>query len=213
MANALAWVSQSAGPSYLFQQDFESAGVPSGWTDGGGCTFHNTSSPLEGTGDLDVLAGATNMATATLSPSIAECYVVALLKLIALPSSGTSFWFAINNLGTPMCEFRIISDATVRCVNGSALGVNMSGPGSAGTLYYAKMYYKVGTGSNSLSTWELSTTGSWIGSGSLFQSVTTGPANSNVNRLQCRYSVSGNARFDHIRISATDLGSSFSNWP
>lgn len=214
MANALAWVSQSAAPSYIIQQDFESAGVPSGWTNFGGCTFHNTSSPLEGTGDLKIVGGAFSAGTCTLSPTVSEYWMVALIKCVALPSSGADKWFGTDTSGFANCSTTFISSAgVVQCWNGSGSLGAMASSVVGGTLYYLKHHYKVGTGANSISSFELSTTGTWINSGSFYVSTTTGISTSNAGLIALRYPTDGECRLDHVRMSATDLGNSFSNWP
>lgn len=211
MANALAWV--TSGIKYIVAQDFENAGIPSGWSDLGGCTFHNTVSPLEGTGDLKVTGAGTNKGAYALSPLVSELWMVGLLKFTILPSAASA-WFGVRSSSfANVCFLRVSSTGTVSCFNdsGAAFGT-MASTIVAGTLYYCKIHYKTGTGANSISSAELSTSGTWINSGSFYVSTTTGVSTTDAGQLTCECN-DGENRYDHIRMSATDLGNSFSNWP
>lgn len=217
MANALAWVSSPVSVNYILQQDFEGAGTPPGWNSTGAVTFHNTASPLEGTGDLKLLGQSSPLTQAFVntSASASEVWMVALVKLVALPSAGGSQWMAMYSAGfaTSCADIRVSSAGVVTCTNKGVSVGNMASSVVAGTLYYLKIHYKKGSGADSQSSYELSTTGNWIGSGGFFVSTTTGTCMVDVAALNCWYNVDGESRYDHIRISTTDGGNSFSNWP
>ena len=209
MANALAWVSQSA---YILNQDFESAGIPPGWSSSGGSTFHNTTSPLEGTGDLKCVAPATPEWNSGLS--ISELWMVLLLKLVSLPSSGTSGCITLYNSSFLVCcAMQVLSTGVIRLINGGSPPVDMVTAATAGTLYYVKAHYKQGSGANSQTSFELSTTGSFVNSGNSYVSTATGNSTRLVTYFDFVYNVDGECRFDHLRASFSDLGNSFSNWP
>lgn len=211
MANALAWVTSGVG--YIMQQDFESAGVPSGWASGGTVTFHNTTSPLEGTGDLKEVGSVTTQAHYTFSSDLTELWQVCILKFVSLPSSGFSnviqFYDASFNNAMLM---EVFNTGKVRGVNGVGFVGDTVDPVVAGTLYYVKIHYKQGSGADSLTSIELSTSGTFINSGNLYISTTTGSSVRDVKYDYFMYTVDGEVRYDHIRVSATDLGNSFSNW-
>lgn len=211
MANALAWVGQSA-ISYIVQQDFESVGTPSGWSSSGTVTFHNTTTPLEGTGDLKIVASG--HADYTFSPAITEAWMVFLLKFINLPSSSsTAFAIFYNPAFLVSSQMTVSSAGVINCFYDSGLAGTMAGTVSAGTLYYCKLHYKEGTGADGIASYELSTSGTFINSGSLFVSTTTGSLVRTINFLEFNYDVDGEYRVDHVRVAATDLGNNFSNWP
>lgn len=218
MANALAWVNAGSGPSYLLKQDFESAGTPSGWTSTGNVVFHNTVSPLEGTGDVQLTAQSNPCnASYTLASTISECWFVALIKCVTLPTSQAPKIGLYSSGNTEMDAINISSAGAVRCFNRGLLVGTMANSVVAGTLYYFKMYYKKGaSGTDSLSSYELSTSGTWINSGGFYFATTTGAALTDIGIFNIFFndnSFAGDFRADHIRLSATDLGNSFSNWP
>lgn len=199
------------------QQDFESAGTPTGWTNTNPAKiiFHNTTTPLEGTGDLSLTGGTSPISQAyyTFVSPLTECWVVAMLKCIALPSSGSTTWFGTQSATLTNVSFlNLTSAGVVRPANNGAFLTSMVNPVVAGTLYYFKMHYKVGTGANSIGTFELSTTGTFINSGNFYSATTTGASTTNAGTLVCQNQVDGEFRFDHIRVSATDLGNNFSSW-
>lgn len=212
MANALAWV--TSGIQYIIQQDFESAGTPSGWTGNGLFTFHNTSSPLEGTGDLLIngQASPASFGIYNMPSTVNECWTVVMLKCVNLPSSNADWFRLLSSGGTAASFIRVDQTGALQYVNGDTGLVVPTGLVTAGTLYYLKMYYLIGSGSDSISTWELSTSGVWIGSGSFYGSKTNGPSTRNVGKLYCENNSTGEFRFDHIRMSSSDLGNSISNW-
>lgn len=218
MANALAWV--RSGVSYVVQEDFETAGPTTGWSYGTptGSTWDNVVSPLEGTGDYKLIGGntpTTHGVNYTFSSTLSECWVVAMLKPINLPSAGLTNWFGLfASTFANLCYIRLSSTGTVDCFNDSGAAVGtMASSVVAGTLYYCKIHYKTGTGANSVSSYELSTSGTFINSGGFYVSTTTGVSTTDAGILFLRNSVDGEFRFDHVRVSLTDLGNSFSNWP
>lgn len=210
MANALAWV--KSGPLYIMQQDFESAGTPSGWTGAGSVTFHNTISPLEGTGDLKLIGAGLTEARYTFSPVLNELWVVCLVKFITLPSSTTSVLTFFNSSFLSAHTFTVTSIGQIGLQNGGA-GVDATADSVvAGTLYYCKTHYKQGSGADSISSVEMSSTGTFLNSGTLYAHTTSGVSTRTVTYFDLLYNVDGECRIDHIRVSATDLGNTFSNW-
>lgn len=216
MANALAWVSAASVVSYILQQDFESAGTPTGWSGTGSVTFHNTSSPLEGTGDLDLVGHASPDTTALslTSSTASECWMVFLFKIISFSSSGSSMFIELQtSAGSPSGgNLQFTSSGGCKMTIGFTGSANTAGNLSSGTLYYAKMHFLKGTGSNAQGSIEFSTTGTWTGSGSLFASVTNGDSTIDIGKFVALNLVDGDYRLDHIRVSTTDLGNSFSSW-
>lgn len=214
MANALEWVSSPV--TYYLSQDFESAGGYSGWTGSAGTTFNNTSSPLEGTGDLKIVGNGTTVERASFGffGGIREGWIVALLKIVSLVGSGNTWFNITTNSGSNVSTMFLNGDGSVPVTQGgSVIGTMAAGTVTLGTLYYCKMHYKPGTGANCVASYELSTTGTFINSGSAYISTTTGPAQNDLSRLCCdNWRSGGDWRFDHIRVSAVDLGNSFSSW-
>lgn len=212
MANALAWV--TSGIQYILSQDFESAGTPSGWSSAGTVTFHNTTAPLEGTGDLDVL-GPTSQAVYTFASAVSELWMVCLIKWITLNTTGNTNSCGVLNASSGTASYLnfVANTGAIRGFNGGQIVGPMVNTVSAGTLYYFKMHYKKGTGADSQSSYELFTSGSWIGSGNFFISTTTGTSVSDAAIFRFQDFNDGDYRLDHIRISTVDLGNSFSNWP
>lgn len=100
----------------------------------------------------------------------------------------------------------------VRFVVGNTNLGFMASSAVSGTLYYVKWHYKKGTLNNAIASCELSTTGTWSGSGGFFLSTTTGDCTINMGAFQAFSFTDGDYRLDHIRVSTTDLGNSFSSW-
>lgn len=212
---AVSSVNQVVGSaSYLVQQDFESAGTPSGWTGFAGTfTFHNTSSPLEGTGDLTETGGSAQCYVQYTAQT--EAFIVFLWKAVTLPSANANvFGFYDASFANEVCGFNVTTAGAIRGLckgtQYAVFGANIS----AATLYYVKVHYKAGSGSNAACSVEFSTSGTWTGSGNFFISTTTGTATTSTTDADWLNDAGSSVfHIDHVRISTTDLGSTFSSWP
>lgn len=204
----------ASGSSAFVIQDFESAGTPSGWTlFAGTVTFHNTSSPLEGTGDLDYQGGSAQAYVQYTAQT--EVYIVFLFKAVTLPSANAQvFGFFDSGFVNNVCGINVTTAGAIRgTVKGTqyaTFGANIS----AATLYYVKMHYKAGSGANSIASCEFSTTGTWTGSGTMFISTSSGAATTSTTDADwINDAGTSHFRCDHVRIYTTDPGSTFSGLP
>ena len=144
-----------------------------------------------------------------------EVWMVCMVKWTTFPSSTTN-WVCIDtaSAGAFLTSTQINASGTVNCqhngVQYATLGANLS----AATLYYCKMHYKLGSGANGVSEIEFSTTTTFAGSGALYATKTNGAGTAQAASAELVDFVGTSVcQFDHVRVSATDLGNSFTSWP
>lgn len=199
---------QSAGNSYIVQQDFESAGTPSGWTSfSGSPTFHNTTSPLEGTGDL--LETGTGVDAYVQFSAQTEIWAVFMFKANTYPaSSTTTCTFDDSGFVHQMLLLQVNSSGIKGLMNGTQFATS-SGGVSNGQLYHVKMHYNPGTKVEI----EFST-GDFLGNNGngLYISSTTSVPSQSVTDVEFQGAGGNTFQFDHVRISTTDYGLAWSSW-
>lgn len=202
------FVTNSVWPQYVVAQTFDVAGTPAGWASGGTVTFHNTSGPLEGTGDVLVGTGTSFANPAQFGP-YNEAWGFCLFKVTTLPSSSANFigfWDYTTGLtmvgGVQLDNLGKIS----LVVNGSG-GAVMTDAITINTLYYCWIHYKTGTG-NAVVSCGISTTGTEPTGGTSFVGTTTGTSTSTAGYYVVETQNSAVSHFDHVRVATTDPGKS-----
>lgn len=165
--------------SYLFNEDFEGTGTPSGWSGTG--DFDSTVSPLQGLQSLRCTSGQFGIPP-TLA--IAEVYLKMTIRFSALPASSANFIIFYDS------GFSVVLSATLQ-----STGVLNLGSGSisettvatiaAGTAYDLEVHYKKGSGANGQASLAFVAAGGAIPtSGTAFIGATNGSATANVEIAQ-----------------------------
>lgn len=208
MANALAWISQAVGNSYIVQQDFESAGIPTGWTSfSGSPTFHNTVSPLEGTGDL--LETGTGLDAYVQFSAQSEIWVVFLFRANTYPaSSATACTLDDSGFVHQPLSFTVNTSGFNGKVSGVSFG-SSSGTLTNNQIYRVRMHYKPST----IVEIEFTTT-NWLGNngnGLYLTSSSSIPAFT-ITNVEFQGAGGNTFQFDHVRVSTTDFGLNWSSW-
>jgi len=187
--------------SYLVSEDAEGTGTPSGWTDGSGPDWDYTTTVLEGAQSFKTAsAGMSSLISFTAG---SERWFYCLFRTANLNDQ-----YAVrlrDGSNFQLAAVRTLADGTVRVYSGTTdFSATAAGFVSANTTYSVWLQYVKGTGANSVARCYVSTTTTLP---SVSAEFTTGSETTDCAQLYLQPNQADICIWDHIRVSATSIGS------
>lgn len=205
----------SSGPSYIFQENFETptTGYENTWfgTAAGGTLAPATSTSglsLQGAQCLHIIATAQGTFTSANFTSSPEIYIYLLFRIHSTAAANKVPLSLLDNTSTTFLQLYILATSQLDFYDGS----NEAKPTDAtglDTSYSVWLHYKKGTGANAVMEVEYATTPTQVGSGSKYASFSNGVGTSNVTGINLgdTSAYTSDLYFDKLRISTTPIGS------
>lgn len=194
----------TAAVSYIYTQDFEGTGAPSGWSDtGGGAVDYDYATALEGSQSLRFNTTTGSGATYSLASAYDTLYVYFILR----PNVLTNFAYIFNIQTDGYTDLaRIRTDGSggfrVTANNESSSG----GSWSVGNTYHMWFQYTKGTGADAIANLWVSTNATKPGSPTV--SITTGNSTDQGQRIRFGPSYGTNdVVYDKLLVSTNSIGS------
>jgi len=206
VANKVAF--SAPAPTFLYEQDFEGTGAPSGWSTSGTVgavdyDYATSPAPLSGTKSLSIYIPSSGYRSASYASFTeqADVYVSFIVRNQILIVDGTAF-FAIRDSINAIVARIVVSSGSLLIRDSTASGVN-AGSFALNTTYTFMMRYQKGTGSNSIITLWILSGGEW----SQIGQKTNGTATTDASRLFFEMNRGAEARLivDKIRVSTTAI--------
>lgn len=205
-------IASGEAPAYLYEQDFDGAGAPSGWSVAGTVgavdyDYATSPAPLFGTQSMSIYIPSSGYRNATYASFTAQSdvYVSFAVRNEILLIDGTPFFALRNSSDTAVLRLRVQSgNLTLRDATDTAT-VTLSAFALATTRILMVRYQK-GTGANSvLTVWER-LTGSW----SQLGQKTDGTGTTDASKLFFETNKGAEARLlvDRIRVSSSIIPAS-----
>lgn len=189
------------GPSYVYEQDFETTGAPTGWSTVSGTPdydYATAPAPLEGSESLHL--DSTEQARSQSWSALGDCYAYFQLNLSTASSKTVVFEFEDSGAAFRLrVEYR--ASGVLRVYHGTA-STDGSTTLSAGTTYHVWVEYEKGTGSDGVARLYYSTS---AGTKTLEATVATGTATDDI--VQCAVLGATNATIlDDLIIDSSAIG-------
>ncbi len=183
------------GPTYIFNEDAEGTGTPSGWTNTGSPDWDEATTVLDGAQSLEMVGAATNPRAHYDSGAAYDEVWVRFKWRVSTQVSGFRILSLRNQSGdSEVAYLQTGGTNQLQVINGSGNCLPVS-TYSAATTYNIWIRYKKGTGSNSEMSVGFTTGTTEPTSGNDFCSLTNGTATAQINRFQFRLN-SGTS--DHV---------------
>lgn len=198
--------------SYLYEQDFDGAGTPSGWSTAGTVgavdyDYATSPAPLFGTQSMSIYIPSSGYRNATYASFTAQSdvYVSFAVRQETLLIDSTAFFAIRNSSDTALARLRVLSGILTLYDAGTSGAVSL-GAFALGETRVFMVRYQKGTGANSvLTVWER-LTGSW----SQLGQKTDGTGTTDASRLFFEVNKGAEARLlvDRIRVSSSIIPAS-----
>lgn len=201
----------SSAVTYVYEQDFDGAGTPSGWTSAGTVgavdyDYATSPAPLFGTQSMSLYIPSTGYRNAIYA-SFADqsgVYVAFMFRNETLSVGGNKFFELRDSSNAILVQLRVTS-GVLYLRDGAANSANL-GAWSLDATRTMMIRYQKGTGANAaLTAWEL-VAGSWSQIGTL----TTGTGTTDASRLFFEVNAAAAARLivDRIIVSVSQIPAS-----
>lgn len=202
-----------AAPTYLLEQNFESAGLPSGWTTASGTPnydYATAPAPLEATQSLfqDATLTVNQRSDSPTFTASAAAWGYVMYSPSTLPPAGNNTVITFRNGSTDLMNVQINSSGQLRANVGTPSSSYTVTGMSAGTVYHIWWHYTAGSGANAVGNVALSTTTTKPTSGNGFAQVTTGTSTLSVDNVRVRADGTSVASWitDKLRADDVDIG-------
>ena len=193
------------GPSYIFDEDCEGTGTPSGWTIGEGTpNWDSTATVLEGAQSL-LLSGARS--NYDLGSPLDSVWIRFDYQTDTVAGPYRVFSFRNQSGDSELCWVEITSENKLGVNDGSGTTAATADSLSTATHYRIWARYTKGSGSDSVMEVGFSTDDTEPTSGTKFASFSNGTDTSQCNRLQFRMTSGGNGIYDRLTAEDEDIGS------
>ena len=208
MTSLITPAAAGGAPSFIFDENCEGTGTPSGWTDTGAPDWDSTTVILAGSESVEMIGAATPPRVHyDFTPAVDTIYV--RFRMHRTAGTGYRVLSLRNQTGDTEPAFVNIAASpsggfTIQHGTSAATTVNGS---SIGTDYNIWVRYTKSSGANDgVMTLGFSTTSTEPTSGDDFVSVTTGTQTSQINRVQFRNgSSSGSNTIFHDDMTGDDV--------
>jgi hypothetical protein len=203
------------GASYLINQNFEGTGYDNSesWTEAGtGLDEDYTTTVLVGSQSLYGIS--TTSAKTLTSPTFAaqsDCWAYGQFRFGAgatLTANQTLFSVRGNTANLVQVLFR--SSSKFRINVGSTASSDSVGTWTTGVTYHYRIHYTKGTGANAFGSFEISTDGTFAGSGNNYVQVTNGNATTDADNVRLTWDSSASNGeeiiWDRILVDDVTIG-------
>jgi hypothetical protein len=172
----------------VLSEDCEGSGVPTSpnvWTNVGTGTidWEETSVVGQGSQSLRIVSSATNDSVWGAFTAKNEIWCHFMWRWSAL--GGSASIFQLRGGGSLRCRVITTTAGVLTVGHGSTTSSNVADAVPADTWVHVWVHYALGSGANGVADVEWSTTTTRVGSGTKFQSVSTGTSTTSVDRFYC----------------------------
>lgn len=192
-----AFRSAPAGPTYVFEENFEGTGLPSGFTAGNVThDYDYTTTALQGSQSYRQTGAASSpslLSTTFTGASTMEAYL--MIRFISMPTAAYRSFYLLN--GTTECiRISVTATGAVEVRPGGGTASSTTDTMTTGVTYHVWVRYVAGSGANAFGSVAWSTDGTRPTSGNKYRESTNGTATLNPDRV--RWGVANGNTFDVI---------------